>query len=470
MQRTKLTMYVILSVLAVTFNLHAQSTVQKGDFTISLATYDHYKIDGFKHLAYIEIPGVGHSLAGPGWFEKGIVALDADRSPVMGAIAQKTAAPQIRKSQKFSPGEIVHVEAPKAKNSFLVYVPTNYTPEFPWPVIFCYPDKDQLATTEPFNEITHGEGFIIVGMNYATEAFHQRLSLQRTGPEKAFFAEVLDIVSSHLSVDRTMVFMGGQLHGGAATSILGEQLVDELAGFVILGTGRALGNRFPYRKPIHGKPIFIGVGKKTRISNRRAKKAVRLYQDWGAKVTFEEWEDVEWRFGRRKSAKLLKWLRENGPLKDVASKFAMARAAENAGALGEAFARYHQLATTSETDAYCIEAAKAMEKLSHQAESQLAQVEKSIGNKSYASVTKQLRQIAQTYDGSVFGVRAHKYLKELVNTKADELENRARAAEKAKDYKKALQLYKLYLTHYKEADRYPEVKASYNSLRTKAKN
>ena len=307
-------------------------------------------------------------------------------------------------------------------------------------------------------------------MNYATEAFHQRLSLQRTGPEKAFFAEALDIVSFHLSVDRMMVFMGGQLHGGAATSILGEQLVDELAGFVILGTGRALGDRFPYRKPIHGEPIFIGVSKKTRRSNRRAKKAVRLYQDWGAKVTFEEWEDVERRFGRRKSAKLLKWLRENGPLKDIASKFAMARAAENAGALGEAFARYHQLATISETETYCIEAAKAMGKLSHQAESQLAQVEKSIGNKSYASVTKQLRQIAQTYDGSVFGARAQKYLKELVNTRADELENRARAAEKAKDYKKALQFYKLYLTHYKDADRYPEVKASYNSLRAKTKN
>lgn len=77
-----------------------------------------------------------------------------------------------------------------------------------------------------------------------------------------------------------------------------------------------------------------------------------------------------------------------------------------------------------------------------------------------------MNQIAKSCAGSIFADRAQDHLKNLMNIKADELEARARAAEEAKDYTKALQLYKLYLTYFSEADRYPKIKARMKALKT----
>lgn len=43
----------------------------------TLATYEYgYKRGQFKHITYLEVPGMGHALPPAEWFEKGIVALD----------------------------------------------------------------------------------------------------------------------------------------------------------------------------------------------------------------------------------------------------------------------------------------------------------------------------------------------------------------------------------------------------------
>ena len=69
------------------------------------------------------------------------------------------------------------------------------------------------------------------------------------------------------------------------------------------------------------------------------------------------------------------------------------------------------------------------------------------------------------YAGSIFEERARQQKKMLLNDKADALEVKAVEAEKAKDYKKALQLYELYLTYFPEADRYQAVKAHLEALK-----
>ena len=99
-------------------------------------------------------------------------------------------------------------EAPEAKNFFLVHVPYDYTPKRAWPVIFCYHGAGGSATTWPFQQLTQGRGFIIVGMNYMTPS-NVHLGLQRVSQEKTFFDEALTIVSSHLNINPEMVFMGG---------------------------------------------------------------------------------------------------------------------------------------------------------------------------------------------------------------------------------------------------------------------
>ena len=102
---------------------------------------DAYRSDGFNHVTYIEIPGMGHLLPGAGWFERGIAFLD-DPSLEVSTNSNDLRAEKERSTQDaetkldLSPGLEVFLEAelrfevPKPlKKTFLVYVPTDYTPE-----------------------------------------------------------------------------------------------------------------------------------------------------------------------------------------------------------------------------------------------------------------------------------------------------------------------------------------------------
>ena len=184
------------------------------------------------------------------------------------------------------------LEAPKAKNSFRIWVPYDYTPDYSWPVIFCYHGAGGSVTTWPFYQATRGQGFIIVGMNY-TPLDQGKRTPRWLGREKAFFLEALAMVSARLSVDPEMVFMGGYSQGGYHTTLLGEEVLDRLAGLIVLGAGRFfIDHSPPPTRLIHNKPIFIGVGENDSTHNPRAKEAARNYQIWGADVTFEEWPGV----------------------------------------------------------------------------------------------------------------------------------------------------------------------------------
>jgi predicted esterase len=230
------------------------------------------------------------------------------------------------------------LKAPKAKKDFLVWAPYDYTPERSWPVIFCY-GSSESATPWPFYQVTRGRGFIIVGMTYTMpDSLYHGHGWIHT--EREFFEEALELVSSRLNVEPELVFMGGYSKGGYHTSIISEQVLDSLAGLIILGAGRydivknntAPGTRYlpfaslegrtyddypPSRKDIRGKRIFIGVGQNDVSHNKRARLAVRFYESCGADVTFEEWpgvSDIDVRTNRSEfpsSRMLLNWLRES---------------------------------------------------------------------------------------------------------------------------------------------------------------
>ena len=130
-----------------------------------------------------------------------------------------------------SPGKEVRIAAPKTGKTFLLYVPVDYTDKRPFPVIFYYHGYRGTATTQMFRHITKGEGFIIVGMNYATDDYYKGLSPDKTAPEKAFFNEVMALVSAHLNIATDYIFMGGYSQGGYSTTVLGEQLLGSVSGF-----------------------------------------------------------------------------------------------------------------------------------------------------------------------------------------------------------------------------------------------
>ncbi|RKU09619.1 hypothetical protein C6503_20925 [Candidatus Poribacteria bacterium] len=369
------------------------------------------------------------------------------------------------------PGTEVGFTALKTGKTFLLYVPVDYTDKRPFPIIFCYHGYRGKATTWPFKQVTKGKGFIIVGMNYATDDYYKgHLPPTKTAPEKAFFHEVVALVSARLNIAKDYIFMGGYSQGGYSTTVLGEQLLDRLAGFLILGAGRRnVDTEPPPAELIRGHPIFFGAGELDDPHYPRAKRASGFYTEWGADVTLEGWENETHSLSPKWSTKtkMREWLIAHGPAKQIKSGFEKAQIAEKDGKLGEAFTLYAQIAEILPDTELCQSAKKSVTRLATEAETQLDRLKKAADKKPYAEIVKALEGFREIYSQSVFAVRATQLLSELLNAKADALEKRARKAETEKNYARALQLYELYLTYFPEAKRYREVQKQVKNLKSK---
>ena len=370
------------------------------------------------------------------------------------------------------PGTEVSIITPKTGKMFLLYIPADYTDKRPFPIIFCYHGYRGKATTWPFRQVTNGKGFIVAGMNYATDNYYKGLSPTETAPDKAFFNEVMVLVSARLNIATDYIFMGGYSQGGYSTTVLGEQLLDRLAGFLILGAGRRnVDVEPPPVELIRGYPIFYGAGELDDPHYPRAKRAAGFYREWGADVTFEGWKDETHKLSPQwmTKTKMREWLIAYGPAKQVKSGFEKAQIAEKNDRLGEAFTLYAQIAEILPDTELCRTAKASAARLATEAETQLNQLKKAADTKPYAQVVKALESFRGNYAMSVFAERATQMHKELLNAKADALEARARKAETQKNYARALQLYELYLTYFSEAKRYPEVQKHVKHLKSKTR-
>ena len=372
-----------------------------------------------------------------------------------------------------SPGTEVSITAPKTGKMFLLYIPVDYTDKRPFPIIFCYHGYRGKATTWPFKQVTKGKGFIVAGMNYATDDYYKgHLPPTKTAPEKTFFNEVMVLVSARLNIATDYIFMGGYSQGGYSTTVLGEQLLERLAGFLILGAGRRnVDVEPPPAELIRGYPIFYGAGELDDPHYPRAKRAAGFYTEWGADVTFEGWKDETHKLSSQwmTKTKMREWLIAYGPAKQVKSGFEKAQIAEKDDRLGEAFTLYAQIAEILPDTELCRTAKASATRLATEAETQLNQLKKATDTKPYAQVVKALESFRDNYAMSVFAERATQMRSELLNAKADALEARARKAETQKNYARALQLYELYLTYFSEAKRYPEVQKHVKNLKSKTR-
>ena len=369
---------------------------------------------------------------------------------------------------EMSPGTEVRITVPQTEKTFLVYVPVDYTDKRPFPVLFYYHGMGGTATTWMFKRITKGRGFIVVGMNYATDTYYKGLSPYETAAEIRFFQEVLALLSARLHIATAYIFMGGYSQGGYSTTVLGEQLLDQLAGRLVLGAGRRdMDMNPPPLELIHEHPVFFGVGALDDPHYPRAKRAAQYYRDWGADVTFEAWPDETHKLSPEwlKKTKMREWLIAHGPAKQAESGFAVAQAAEKDNRLGEAFTLYNQISKILPDTEVCRLAKQSAIRLVRIAKTQLDQIKKKADEKPYAESVKALETLRDTYSGSIFAEYASQALRELLNAKADALEARAREAEAEKKYARALQLYKLYLTYFKEAEHYPKVQKHVNELK-----
>ena len=247
-------------------------------------------------------------------------------------------------------------------------------------------------------------------------------------------------------------------------------MLDRLAGRLVLGAGRRdVDMNPPPAELIRGHPVFYGAGELDDPHYARAKRAVQLYTEWGADVTFESWENETHSLSPQwiTKTKIRDWLIAYGPMRQVESGFEKAQIAEKNGELGEAFTLYTQIAEILPDIERCRTAKELATRLGTQAESQFNRLKKTADEKPYTQTVKALEAFRDKYASSGFAENAAQLLSELLNAKADALEGRAREAEAQKNYVRALQLYKLYLTHFPEAKRYLEVQKHVKALKNR---
>src|SRR3954453_15409380 len=134
----------------------------------------------------------------------------------------------------FSPGQETKLADPKTGGGggYVLYGPKDYTPDREWPTIFCYHGKNNDPKSWPFKELTDGQGYVVVGMEYidregANDPKEDLENLQR----------IRSFVGQKVHLNPKLLFMGGFSQGGWSTSKFSNLCIDEMAGLIITGAG-----------------------------------------------------------------------------------------------------------------------------------------------------------------------------------------------------------------------------------------
>jgi predicted esterase len=175
-----------------------------------------------------------------------------------------------------------------------LYIPTNYDSSKKWPLIIYYHGFKSRPNTAIMRALTEGKDYIILGINYANRDFYQSLADDKVNSELWHLNRTLEALQESYSVDSNHIFMAGYSQGGYATSRLGELILPQLKGLMLLGAGRNKQDLNPPNiEDLTHKPIFIGAGDKDLVHGARARQAARNYLNWGADVTYEVWHDKD---------------------------------------------------------------------------------------------------------------------------------------------------------------------------------
>ena len=176
-----------------------------------------------------------------------------------------------------------------------------YLPESPpgprgYPVILWYHGQGAALrpNTQLIHAVTGGEAFLLVGMNYGSRRFYEELDRRALAREQARIDDLLSELEACVSIDRDSLLLAGYSQGGYAVTLLGERMLDRIAGLVVLGAGRAdrTGN-LPERRAITGLPMFFAAGADDEAYGAAAEASARLYAGLGAQVSLERWPETD---------------------------------------------------------------------------------------------------------------------------------------------------------------------------------
>jgi predicted esterase len=385
----------------------------------------------------------------------------ADKADLAGGVAPDQAT--------FAAGKETKILDPQTGGVgyYFVYVPKDYTPDREWPTIFCYHGKDQTPKTWPFKELTDGQGYIVIGMEYLKRGIGE----QDPVADVANLKRILKFVSSKMHVNAKLMFMGGFSQGGWSTASFSNQMMDQLAGLVILGAGGSPGEKASAL--LKGKPVFVGVGESDDV-NKSARESEKAFAGKGAVTTFEEFKGLGHAVDT-KDKPLKDWLLKWGPQNQMIAALAVAKATEKAGRLGEAYTQYVATAKMSGGE----EADELAKAIAEPAEKKLADAEAALAAKKYPDAVKLLMAVSQTYAGSTFAEKAKQQVDQIqadpsikaeieqakLDARADAVETAAQGAEKVKDYSRAISLYESYVAQFPKSAHYAAMKSHLDELK-----
>jgi predicted esterase/outer membrane protein assembly factor BamD (BamD/ComL family) len=362
---------------------------------------------------------------------------------------------------------------PPGGRPYLIYVPTDYTPDRAWPLIIYMHGTGGAPSLGQLREMFGGKTFIIVGHEYM---FHNQAE-EDHAVETANLKYVVATVQANLKVDPKQMFLGGFSQGGWWTTMLSEYTIDLWAGLFTIASGEHASG-MPTHANVKGKPIHIIAGMNDKEFYAYAQVSVENYTNRGAAVSYEWIPGFGHSDALAKNEKLKEFLLNNGPLKAVKANLAAAKAARTSGRLGEAYMGFSGIASLGST-VECAEAAEAAKAIATDAEKLLADGKAAIDAKKYADAVKAYGALAASYAGSPFAEKAKDALKALesdpaiaaslvqarLDAEAATLEGKAQVAEAAKDYAVAIKLYEQYVATYPQATRAADVKAHLEALK-----
>jgi dienelactone hydrolase len=186
----------------------------------------------------------------------------------------------------FEPGRETEMEWPELSNPLRVYLPSNYSEDRLWPVVFHYHGTGGRPTTDIPKEYTGGRDFVIVGMEYRVTTALPKGVRDYLDAEIALLREVRMKLAAEIRIDPKRTYVGGFSQGGWYASELAEKDMADFAGAYILGAGK----RKPDKRrtiPTGKKPIYIGVGQLD-PNYFYGVDAIKHFRELGASVTFDE--------------------------------------------------------------------------------------------------------------------------------------------------------------------------------------
>ncbi len=219
----------------------------------------------------------------------------------------------------FEPGKEAEWAWPELAHPLHVYLPSNYSEDRLWPVVFHYHGTGGRPTTDIPKAYTGGRDFVIVGMEYRVTTGLPKGVRDYLDAEIALLREVRTKLAGKIRIDPKRTYVGGFSQGGWFASEFAEKFMADFAGAYILGAGK----RKPDKRrtvPIGKKPIYIGVGQLD-PNYFYGVDAIKHFRDLGATVTFDEFlaMDHHMPMGRSLTAAFVQWWKLEGAKGDGSS-------------------------------------------------------------------------------------------------------------------------------------------------------